>query len=107
MNNDQFAGGARYAGGKVEEKIGDFTGDRDLQGDGLIDQVKGRAQTLYGDAKEAVTNIYDRAAPATRDGVERAMQVTRQNSLLAMLAAGAVGYALARTFQGSNNSRDY
>lgn len=103
MNTDQFAGTARSIGGRIEEVAGAAMNDRSLQTDGIIDQAKGAAQNLYGDAKDKVRDAYDRVAPATRDGIERAVNVTRQHSLLAILAAGAVGFALAVAFRDTNS----
>ena len=41
MNKDEFQGGARYVGGKVEKTIGDTVSSRDWQVDGVVDQVAG------------------------------------------------------------------
>lgn len=104
MNNDQFAGTAQSVGGKIEEAVGAAIGDRGLQSDGVIDQVKGSAQQLYGDAKQAIHGTYDRVAPVARDGLDRAVAATRQNAVLAVLAAGVVGFALAFAVRGDRQS---
>ncbi len=107
MNTDNCAGTARTVGGRIEEAAGAAIHDRGLQADGIVDQVKGAAQNLYGDAKDMVRDTYDRVAPAARDSMGRAVTVTRQNSLLAILAAGAVGFALAVAFRTNDaTSRD-
>ena len=100
MNDDQFQGSARKLGGKVEETFGDLIGDNDVRGEGIIDKVTGTAQTIYGDAKELASSAYRQAPLAVRDGAERAMTMTRENSVLAVLAAGAVGYAIAWALHG-------
>ena len=46
MNKDEFQGGARYVGGKVEKAVGDTVDSRDWQVDGVVDQVAGGAQHL-------------------------------------------------------------
>lgn len=95
MNQDQFSGSASSFGGRIEEAAGAVVNDRSLQAEGVSDQIKGAAQSLYGDAKEKVRETYDRVAPATRESFGRVAEVTREHSLLAMLAAGAVGFVLA------------
>lgn len=104
MNEDQFSGTARSLGGRVEEAAGAALNDRDMQSDGIATQIKGAAQSLYGDAKETVRNTYDRVAPVTRESAQRVVEVTRDHSLLAILAAGAVGFALAVAFRNSGTS---
>ena len=104
MNNDQFAGTARSIGGHIEEAAGKLTGNRHLEADGIVDQVKGAAQNFYGDVKEKARDTYDRVAPVTRNGIDRAAAITRKHSLFAILAAGAVGFALAVAFQHSDGS---
>ena len=102
MNEDQFSGAASTFGGRIEEAAGAALNDRSLQSDGIGDQIKGAAQSLYGDAKEKVRDTYDRVAPVTRDSLGRVVEVTRDHSLLAILAAGAVGFALAVAFRNAN-----
>lgn len=105
MNEDQFKGTAHKLGGNVEEEFGKIVGSRDIQGEGIIDQVTGAAQELYGDAREAASTVLDRASPMVRQGAERAIALTRENTVLAVLAAGAVGYALSWAFHGSDKQR--
>lgn len=105
MNTDQFAGTARSIGGRIEEAAGDVMNDSSLRADGLVDQVKGAAQNLYGDAKEKVQDAYVRVVPPARENLEHAIAVTRENPVLAMLAAGAVGFALAFALRGADGAR--
>ena len=104
MNEDQFKGTARNLGGKVEDEFGKMVGDTDIRSEGIIDQVTGAAQNIYGDAKELATTAYRQASPAVREGAQRAITVTRENTVLAVLAAGAVGYALSWAFHGGKGS---
>ena len=105
MNENQIKGTARNMGGKVEEEFGELVGSRQVQGEGIIDQVRGTAEDLYGDAREVARDAYERAAPVVRDTADKAMRVTRENSVLAVLAAGAVGYALSWAFHGEKSDK--
>ena len=53
MDEDRLYGTARNLGGKVEEGIGQATGDVKSQIRGKLDQAAGNAQDLYGQTAEA------------------------------------------------------
>ncbi len=61
MNKDQIEGRATEAKGDIKEAAGKLVGNTKLQGEGLIDQAKGKAQAGLGDAKEKVKNAIDRS----------------------------------------------
>lgn len=118
MNKDEFQGGARYVGGKVEKAIGDTVNSRDWQVDGAVDQVAGGAQNLYGRAKSAINDAVDGApelaekiGSEARDAGERAAEVARRGAASAQasaqeapvlwaLGAAAVGYGIAWLVHG-------
>ena len=61
MNKDQVQGRATEVKGDIKEAAGKMVGNQKLQGEGLVDQAKGKAQAGYGDAKEKVKKAIDRA----------------------------------------------
>ncbi|RMB37452.1 uncharacterized protein YjbJ (UPF0337 family) [Sphingomonas sp. PP-F2F-G114-C0414] len=121
MNKDEFQGGARYVGGKVEKAIGDTVDSRDWQVDGVVDQVAGGAQNLYGRAKSAVEDIVDgapeladklgsearhaadRTAKVARQGAQTAQDSAKDAPLLWALGAAAIGYGLAWFVHGQRD----
>jgi uncharacterized protein YjbJ (UPF0337 family) len=54
MNKHQVEGRVDQAKGKVKEVAGRVVGNESLEAEGLADQVKGKTQSGYGDAKEGV-----------------------------------------------------
>lgn len=54
MNKDQVKGRVEQTTGKVKEAAGKLVGNDRLQTEGMADQVKGKVQAGYGDAKERV-----------------------------------------------------
>ncbi len=54
MNKDQVKGVVKDATGKLQEKVGQVTGNKTEQVKGLGKQIAGTAQKAYGDAKEAL-----------------------------------------------------
>ena len=59
MNKDQTEGGAKKGAGKVQEKAGELTGDKETQAEGQAKQVEGGAQQTKGDAKETFNDAVD------------------------------------------------
>ncbi len=111
MNEDEIKGGLRYVKGKVEKGVGDVTTDTKWQVDGVIDQVAGGAQNLYGRAKETVSDVIDGAPEMIADAGDRARDAANRGRALAnehvrdnpwMLVAGAglAGYTLSWLLHG-------
>ncbi len=121
MNKDEFQGGARYVGGKVEKAVGDTVNSRDWQVDGVVDQVAGGAQNLYGRAKSAINDtvdgapeLADKIGSEAREAGERAAEVARRGAASAQasaqeapvlwaLGAAAVGYGIAWLVHGKRD----
>jgi uncharacterized protein YjbJ (UPF0337 family) len=89
MNSDNLEGAARGVIGKAQESVGEVTGDAGHHAEGMARQVAGRAQDAYGDVVQAA----DQAAHQ----VERAV---RDQPVVSLLVAGAVGYALGLLTMG-------
>lgn len=54
MNNDQVNGMVKELAGKVQEEMGMLAGSKEQQAQGLIKQISGTAERIYGGAKEAI-----------------------------------------------------
>ena len=52
MNKDQVKGRVEQSSGKVKELAGKLVGNDKLRTEGAAEQVKGKVQAGYGDAKE-------------------------------------------------------
>jgi len=57
MNKDQVKGSVKDVAGKVQEKVGEATGDRETESKGVGNQAEGKAQKTVGDVKDAVNNL--------------------------------------------------
>ena len=64
MHDRQDQGTANEAIGKAKQGIGEATGSERLQGEGAIQEVKGKGQKALGDAKETTKDAVNRAAAA-------------------------------------------
>ena len=56
MNTDQVKGAINDAAGKAKRQVGEWTGDKETQVEGSVQQIKGKAQKAWGDVKDAVHN---------------------------------------------------
>lgn len=53
MNNEHVKGAAEKGGGKIKEVAGRIAGDRKLENEGKVDQVKGAIHSAVGDVKDS------------------------------------------------------
>lgn len=61
---DKVKGATNEAIGKAKQGVGEATGSDRLQGEGIVQEVKGKAQKAVGDAKDAAKDAADKAAAA-------------------------------------------
>jgi uncharacterized protein YjbJ (UPF0337 family) len=87
MNEDILEGGLRQGAGHAEHLIGDAAGDLGLSLHGRVNELAGKVQTAYGQAKDH--------AAETMGGFDAF--VTERPYLTAAIAAG-VGMALGVMF---------
>lgn len=85
MDQNRFEGAARETVGKVEEAVGEFSGDADTRIRGKIDQAAGKVQKNYGSVIEDV-----------EDFAARLRERTREQPMTALLAAALLGYLIGR-----------
>ena len=93
MNGDTITGTTRDIGGKIKEEVGSATGNGSLQGEGLADQLTGKAQQAYGTARDAVAGGVGPLA-------DKARGFARERPFAAAALAGVIGIALINTLRG-------
>jgi uncharacterized protein YjbJ (UPF0337 family) len=54
INKDQVEGRAKEVGGRIQEEVGNLTGNKTQQAKGLVNQVAGKGQANVGDLTEKV-----------------------------------------------------
>jgi uncharacterized protein YjbJ (UPF0337 family) len=74
MMNDRLEGTAREFGGRVQETVGNVTGDSKTQAQGLYNQAAGQAQQAAGQFSDVI----------------------KSQPIVASLVALAIGYVLGR-----------
>ena len=118
MDENPIADAAREFGGKVQGAVGTVAGNDETRAEGKRDEVGGSAETLVGQARDAVRDVAgqagdlaDRAIDTGRDvlaeagaaprrGGETLTQYAKEFPLAFAAMAGAVGYLLAMAIRG-------
>lgn len=93
MNTDTLAGTAKDMTGAAKQSIGSALGDESMREQGLADQMAGKGQAMFGDAKDAI-------APA----MDKAKDIARKQPIAAALAAGVIGLAVLGSLRGRNKA---
>ena len=99
MNEDRIDGAATTLAGRVETGLGNATGDRKLQADGLTDQARGSTHNMLGGVQDALRSTLDGAPVGVRNQADRAIAAARKSPLLATLAVAAGGLILSKIFR--------
>ena len=89
MDENRAYGTAKNLGGKVQDSVGNATGDTKLRAEGLVNQATGAAQDLYGQAADTA-----RESAATLDNWLR-NTIETQPYTTAIVAIG-IGWLLGR-----------
>ena len=66
---DKIKGATNEAIGKAKQGIGEATGSDRLQGEGAIQEAKGKGQQALGDAKQATKDAVNKAADAVNKNI--------------------------------------
>jgi uncharacterized protein YjbJ (UPF0337 family) len=59
MDKDRVKGKMEDIKGRVKRQVGEWTGDSEMQAEGIADQAKGKAQNAVGRVKDAARDISD------------------------------------------------
>jgi uncharacterized protein YjbJ (UPF0337 family) len=59
MDKDRIKGKAEDVAGRVKRQVGEWTGDNEAQGEGAMDQLKGKARNAMGKMKDAARDAAD------------------------------------------------
>lgn len=99
MDENRIEGVARTIGGKVEGAVGELTGDQKAQADGMIDKTVGKAQELYGKAKDTVREVGGDYGSQLLDQVEEygdmLAEKIDERPITSVLIAAGIGFLLA------------
>jgi uncharacterized protein YjbJ (UPF0337 family) len=61
MDKDRVKGAMNDAAGRAKRQVGEWTGDTDAQVEGTLQQMKGKAQKVVGNIKDAARDAKNEA----------------------------------------------
>jgi uncharacterized protein YjbJ (UPF0337 family) len=57
--SDKITGAANQAAGNVKQSVGKAIGDKQMETDGVVQEIRGEAQEAVGKAKDALKKVVD------------------------------------------------
>ena len=93
VDKNRIEGAVEDAVGKVEETVGDLTGDARTQAEGKVHQAAGSVKRTYGETLDGARGL-----------LKELSDVTAEQPLSMLLAVGAIGFVLGRFSVGSIRS---
>lgn len=57
MDKDRIKGKVDEAAGRAKRQVGEWTGDEQSQGEGAMQEIKGRAENAWGNLKDGARNL--------------------------------------------------
>ena len=102
MNEDRVIGNAKNVGGRVEEGLGQATGDVKSQLQGKAKQMEGAVQDVYGQAKETAANAADAIRESASEADDFLRAAIEERPYTAAAVALAIGYLIGRFGRRAN-----
>ena len=59
MDKNRIKGKMDEIAGRAKRQAGEWTGDTQAQGEGTVDEIKGRAENAWGKVKDSARNAKD------------------------------------------------
>ena len=78
MDKDRIQGKAEDIAGKVKRKVGEVTGNRELEAEGALEQAKGKTRNAVGQVKDAVRDAADNIKRENRDAETDQERIDRE-----------------------------
>jgi uncharacterized protein YjbJ (UPF0337 family) len=66
MNRNQMKGAAKNAAGKVQQRVGELTGNKTQQAKGIAKQVEGKVQRGAGNVEQALDKAHRKIRGTTQ-----------------------------------------
>ena len=59
MDRNRIKGKVDEAAGRAKRQVGEWTGDEQSQGEGAMQEIKGRAENAWGKLKDSARHVKD------------------------------------------------
>ena len=71
MNKDRAEGKTKDIAGRIERQVGEWTGDKDHEAQGVAKQVEGKVQSAWGKVKDGAKDVVEKAKTPRHDRDDR------------------------------------
>tara|TARA_R110002167_G_scaffold21029_11_gene76583 strand:- start:1315 stop:1620 length:306 start_codon:yes stop_codon:yes gene_type:complete len=95
MTDQRIEGTATAMGGKVQTGLGTATDNPKLKLKGRINQAKGKAEDLYGQAIDGLDRMVDRAPDDLKEPARTGLDFARRKPLVTTAIVAGLGLLLA------------
>lgn len=99
MDEHRAAGAARNLGGKIEETVGNATGDTKSQIRGAMDRAQGTAENLYGQTKDAASDAAAGLRKTALSFEDAVRNMIEDKPYTAVAIALGLGWLIGRTYR--------
>ncbi len=82
MTDQRIEGAADQLTGKVQNGVGELTGDSKLQLEGKFNEVKGKARDAYGRVIDGLDGLVEKAPVQYQDKARQGLDFARRKPLL-------------------------
>lgn len=97
MTDNRIEGTATEIGGEAQKGLGRVLGDDEMRAEGTLNQVKSKAQDLYGQAMDQLDRLVEKAPVGMQDRARSTLEVARRKPLLTTAIVAGLGIILARS----------
>ena len=97
MTDQRIEGAATEFEGKAKNGLGELLGDSKLQLDGRLEQAKGKALNVYGQAMDKLESYVDYAPAGLQEQARSTIAVARRKPLLTTAIVAGLGLLLLRS----------
>ena len=97
MTDQRIEGAATEFGGKAKNGLGEMLGDSKLQIDGRLDQAKGAALNVYGQAMDAAEGLVQYVPEGFQDRARSTIAAARKRPLVTTAIVAGLGLLLMRS----------
>lgn len=95
MTDQRINGGVADLGGKLQEGLGNLTGDSKLQADGKLNQVKGKYLDGYGKVIDRLDGYAAKAPTDLQEPARVGLEFARKKPFLTTAIVAGLGLLLA------------
>ena len=97
MTDQRIEGAATEFKGEAQNGLGGLIGDRKLQFDGAVNQAKGKALDVYGQAMDKLDGLVQHVPASMQEQARSTIATARRKPILTTAIVAGIGLLLLRS----------